>query len=984
MAKISAEEAKARLKKSAEKPLEEKKMSKRVAPLMGEPMVSGDEIELVDVVNDNLFIFKNEGKYVLSPADDTLEPVIGEFDEVSSENEIPPSMKEWLDTYSKEINYFQQNEEEIMQEQSDEVSVDNAITMVDLGLSVNWGNMNIGATKPEEFGGYYAWGEIETKAKYTIATYKYYNTNTSTYTEIGDDISKNETYDVAYKTNNSMCMPTEKQFKELIDKCTWTKKTVNNVSGWEVKGPNGNTIFLPINGCYTESDKVSYTTYGYYWSSTDYASNNHQARTLRVTTKPEFYTMYKRTGAAIRPVSVKANAKNELVDLGLSVNWANMNIGATKPEECGGYYAWAEKEEKDSYTWDNYKYYNKIPESYKNLGSNIAKTSYDQAYAKSKSMCLPTEEQWKELQSKCTFTEKTVDGVVGFEVKGTNGNTIFLPFCGCTYDGKSAEPNTYAYFATSNPSKTDYQTRCAKFGTKSYKAIVDIRRRTGVTIRPIATGETDANQTTIKFVDLGLSVKWGDMNLGATKACERGDWYAWGDLEANKKNFNYTSYKYYTAGRDESLDLGYTITQNPDYDVAYSMDKEMCIPKASHWEELVKNCTWTEKTQNGVKGFEVKGPNGNTIFLPHAGYKLDKKLYYAGEQGIYTSACYYSTNVNQYRRTCDWKTGGKPSVTYTRKRAGCVVRPISVKVNDLKKTIDPIIPFMWSQGAPYSNLLPNDPSTNKKVVTGCTNTAMAMIIAYYGCIGINGTKYRRGCTKVTSYVSNKGKASELTLSALPSLEMFDYDNLNFKKAADFKTAESKKAVAQLMQYLGYANRSSYSSSGTGASVTNAMTTARDKMHLGNSPKIIYASSGVDNFKEQIYNELKQGFPVFFAGWNSSGSSGHAFICDGYNASTGKYHFNWGWGGSYNGWFDVSILKPSSSYDFSYSKRCIIGLHPDYIFGDVNKDGTVSVTDVMTLVQAILDNKTDFKYDINSDGSVNITDVMTLVDYILGK
>jgi len=992
MAKISIEEAKQRLQNpltfSASKKTKSAKTEKE------------SEVKFVDSVDENLFIFEKNGKYVLSPADDTLTPVIGEFDEIPEDGSMPPCMKDWCDTYSKEIKYFQDNEEELMTEYMiEELSSDadgdtyGSIELIDLGLSVKWANMNIGASCIEDVGNYYAWGEVDTKTDYTIAKYAYYDASTKKYKDLGESITNTE-YDVAHKMYNELCMPTAEQAQELFTKCTWKKTKLNGVNGWEVKGPNGNSIFIPINGCKSESSKVTYTSYVYFWTATK-ASSAHQAQTVRVTTKPEFYPMYRRTGAAIRAVESKVGSKEEnndvkFVDLGLSVNWADTNLGASKPEEYGDYYAWAELETKDNYTWDTYKYYVKVPAEYINIGKDIQKSAYDQAYALSKTMCIPTEAQWKELQSKCKFSEKTIDDVKGYEVTGTNGNSIFIPFAGNSYDGKTGDVNANGYYHSSTLTGTDYQFKAAKFGVNNVKSIVDIRRRTGSSIRPIASGEAAASNEkslNIKFVDLGLSVKWGDMNLGATKPSDKGDYYAWGDLEANKKSFTWAAYKHYKAQIDQSQDLGKTITQNLLYDVAYVKNNDMCIPEVSHWKELIEKCTWTETTKNDVKGYEVTGPNGNSIFLPNAGYKLDKKLYYGGTQGIYTTASYYSTNISQYRSTCDWKTGGKPAIAGTRKRAGTPIRPITVKENDLtkgKKTINPLIPYKWSQSAPYNNECPIDPSTNKRSYTGCTQTALAMVLAYYANIGVNGKKFRRGMTKTAAYTSSRTKPS-IAVPALPAIPMFDWDNMNFIKAADFKTAESKKAIAEFMKYLGYANKATYSSSGTGATPNNAMATAKTKMHFGEGAKIIYASSGLDSFKEQIYKELEAGYPVNFSGYNSSGNSGHAFICDGYDAKTEKFHFNWGWGGSYDGWFDIAILKPSSSNDFSYSKRCIIGLHPDYIFGDLNKDDEVSISDIMVLVQSIVDKKAyDYKNDINYDGKVDESDLMALINYLMGN
>ena len=112
------------------------------------------------------------------------------------------------------------------------------------------------------------------------------------------------------------------------------------------------------------------------------------------------------------------------VDLGLSVLWAAYNVGASSPEEYGGYYAWGETEEKSNYSGDNY--------NWNFIGSEISGTSYDVAHVKwGDGARMPTLDEVKELVNNCTFKYGTYNGVSGDYVTGPNGNSIFLPFAGC-------------------------------------------------------------------------------------------------------------------------------------------------------------------------------------------------------------------------------------------------------------------------------------------------------------------------------------------------------------------------------------------------------------------------------------------------------------------------------------------------------------------------------------------------------------------------
>ena len=115
------------------------------------------------------------------------------------------------------------------------------------------------------------------------------------------------------------------------------------------------------------------------------------------------------------------------VDLGLpsGILWAKYNVGATSPEEYGGYYAWGETEEKSSYYWDNYQYYEKY------LLSCISGTSYDVATQKwGDGARMPKCSELDELCENCSWLISTYNGVTGMLIIGQNDKSIFLPFAG--------------------------------------------------------------------------------------------------------------------------------------------------------------------------------------------------------------------------------------------------------------------------------------------------------------------------------------------------------------------------------------------------------------------------------------------------------------------------------------------------------------------------------------------------------------------------
>ena len=155
---------------------------------------------------------------------------------------------------------------------------------VDLGLpsGLKWASCNVGATTPEEYGGYYAWGETEEKSDYDWDTYKHcsgtYGSMTKYNGDLGHKTTLEPTDDVAtVKWGGKWRMPTLDEIKELKDCCTWTWTTLNGVNGYRVTGPNGNSIFLPAAGCRFGSEVNGRGSDGIYWSSSLRSSDSNYA-----------------------------------------------------------------------------------------------------------------------------------------------------------------------------------------------------------------------------------------------------------------------------------------------------------------------------------------------------------------------------------------------------------------------------------------------------------------------------------------------------------------------------------------------------------------------------------------------------------------------------------------------------------------------------------------------------------------------------------
>ena len=147
---------------------------------------------------------------------------------------------------------------------------------VDLGLpsGLKWAACNVGATSPEGYGDYFAWGETRRKGSYDEENSLTYGKSVSALQSEGIISGSgvlNYSYDAARSNwGSTWRMPTEAECQELADKCNWTWTTRGGENGYKVTGPNGNSIFLPAAGNRYGSSLDSAGEYGYYWSSSVY------------------------------------------------------------------------------------------------------------------------------------------------------------------------------------------------------------------------------------------------------------------------------------------------------------------------------------------------------------------------------------------------------------------------------------------------------------------------------------------------------------------------------------------------------------------------------------------------------------------------------------------------------------------------------------------------------------------------------------------
>ncbi len=183
---------------------------------------------------------------------------------------------------------------------------------LNLPLGTKWACCNVGADKPEAYGGYYAWGETEEKTYYSWRNYTHCDGAEYTSHDIGYNIAGTQ-YDVAYvKWGESWAMPTLEQVKELLNNSTSTRTTMNGVNGYKITGSNGGNIFLPEAGYRENGILVDVGRNGSYWLSIPSSySNYNYAYCLCFGDRdaygnlqyPNYYGNPRYIGMSVRPVS---------------------------------------------------------------------------------------------------------------------------------------------------------------------------------------------------------------------------------------------------------------------------------------------------------------------------------------------------------------------------------------------------------------------------------------------------------------------------------------------------------------------------------------------------------------------------------------------------------------------------------------------------------------------------------------------------------
>ncbi len=270
-----------------------------------------------------------------------------------------------------------------------------------------------------------------------------------------------------------------------------------------------------------------------------------------------------------------APASVEAVDLGLSIKWATCNVGATNPEDKGNYYAWGETETKTNYSWDTYAHGTSLDNLNKyNANDNLTtlEASDDAAIVNwGGNWRMPTDDEWTELREKCTgaWTDNyNGTGVAGYEVKATNGNSIFLPAAGYRDgdDPYDAGSDGY-YWSSSLNADRPYDAWYVDF----YSSNVSGRsysRYYGRSVRPVCTSAATVSYATLTLYADGCEsanvIKCNagqQINVTAVPADEYRHFVRWSDNNTENPRLvtvteNMTLTAEFASDTKEYVDLG--------------------------------------------------------------------------------------------------------------------------------------------------------------------------------------------------------------------------------------------------------------------------------------------------------------------------------------------------------------------------------------------------------------------------------------------
>ena len=532
---------------------------------------------------------------------------------------------------------------------------------IDLGLpsGLKWASFNIGASAPEEYGDYYAWGETETKNDYNWATYMWGNDFFTKYNTKSDfGVVDNKTVldtedDVAHvKLGGNWRMPTDAEWTELREYCTWTWTTQNGINGRLVTGKNGKSIFIPVTGFWFDTT-LYYVGNGHYWSS---SLNTYGERESECAWSVYFNSrgvyrdfLARAAGQSIRPVYDDAVHPESV-----AINKSSLSLIVGSNEQLTATVSPANAKDK-TVTWYSS---NTSVATVSSSGVVTAKA------AGSATITVTTNNGGKKATCSVTVKEQIIP-VTGVSLDKTSmtmtvGDTQTLT---ASVTPSNATDKSVAW-SSSNTSIATVSSSGVVTAKAAGIATITARTNDGgknatcsVNVEKSSTGTLNG----YNYVEMGDGLKWATMNVGASSDTDFGDYFAWGETETyytslspltwknGHNGYGYYYWEYFDSPNDRDTYIIYNNSGGKTklearHDAATSnWGSTWRMPTKAEWVALLNTDNYSWDWDSARKGYivtsNVKGYEGNSIFLPAAGYLGSTGVrYYSSEQGRYWSS----------------------------------------------------------------------------------------------------------------------------------------------------------------------------------------------------------------------------------------------------------------------------------------------------------------------------------------------------------
>ena len=617
---------------------------------------------------------------------------------------------------------------------------------VDLGLSVKWARVNLGATEPEGLGDYYSWGETSPKSTYNWSDYSFGQSKNGPFSKY---VLDSDLGTIDHKTvldpgddaahvilGGDWRIPTQEEVQELMSNCSWSWTTRNGVPGYRVTsnkpGFSGISIFLPANGMIGGSSPSDVGTIGNYWSASLSAEVGYHG------ISPYFSQSYVKSGncyryfgLGIRPVE------------GAIVPVSGIEIPATLEIITGRTSTLTATVSPDNATYKNITWGSSdesiatVDATGKVTAVSIGKATIT-AYSADASKTACCEVTVCQLIESITLDKTELEMYVGDAPVTLVATVLPDVFTMKNLTWTSAYPEV---------ATVDSDGKVTALSKGSTKISVRATDGSGVSTACMVTVKLNLSKPdSVEAVDLGLpsGLKWASCNVGATKPFEYGEYFAWGETQP-KENYNWWTYKW--CNGDYNLLTKYC-TRNYYWNSSEPMDNKSVLdpeddvasanwgggwrmPTDEEWTELWTKCKWTwtsDYNGTGIAGRIVtsimSGYETKSFFLPAAGHRCDTDLYNVGSGDYWSSslgagdpydAWYVTFGSGLYNfRSCYRSYGLSIRPVYC-------IHPVSVTLDKSELSL-----FVGASDILTATVLPND-ATNKSISWSSSDESVAAV-----------------------------------------------------------------------------------------------------------------------------------------------------------------------------------------------------------------------------------------------------------------